>query len=82
MLKKSLKNINVLRGTRVFVRADLNAPLDKQDPTKITDDTRVRSIIPTIKHLQECGARIILASHAGRPKGKINEDMRNVGYSY
>ena len=51
MLKKSLKNINVLRGTRVFVRADLNAPLDKQDPTKITDDTRVRSIIPTIKHL-------------------------------
>eukprot|EP00942_MAST-04A_sp_MAST-4A-sp1_P003675 g3675.t1 len=76
MLKKSLKNINVLRGTRVFVRADLNAPLDKQDPTKITDDTRVRSIIPTIKHLQECGARVILASHAGRPKGKINEDMR------
>ena len=59
MLKKSLKNINVLRGTRVFVRADLNAPLDKQDPTKLTDDTRVRSIIPTIKHLQECGSRII-----------------------
>lgn len=76
MLKKSLKNINVLRGTRVFVRADLNAPLDKQDPTKITDDTRVRSVIPTIKHLQQCGARIILASHAGRPKGQVNEDMR------
>ena len=60
----------------MFVRADLNAPLDKKDSSVITDDTRVRSVIPTIKYLQECGARIILASHAGRPKGQVNEEMR------
>ena len=76
MLKKALKDTNVLRGTRVFVRADLNAPLDKKDSSVITDDTRVRSVIPTIKYLQDCGARIILASHAGRPKGQVNEEMR------
>eukprot|EP00944_MAST-04C_sp_MAST-4C-sp1_P009989 g9989.t1 len=76
MLKKTLKDTNILRGTRVFVRADLNAPLDKKDSSVITDDTRVRSVIPTIKYLQECGARIILASHAGRPKGQVNEEMR------
>ena len=76
MLKKALKDTNILRGTRVFVRADLNAPLDKKDSSVITDDTRVRSVIPTIKYLQECGARIILASHAGRPKGQVNEEMR------
>lgn len=58
------------------MRADLNAPLDKKDSSVITDDTRVRSVIPTIKYLQDCGARIILASHAGRPKGQVNEEMR------
>ena len=45
-------------------------------PVSSPDDTRVRSVIPTIKYLQECGARIILASHAGRPKGQVNEEMR------
>ncbi|CAM0946613.1 unnamed protein product [Alopecurus aequalis] len=56
-----------LKGKKVFVRADLNVPLD--DAQKITDDTRIRASIPTIKYLLEKGAKVILASHLGRPKG-------------
>jgi phosphoglycerate kinase len=56
-----------LKGKKVFVRADLNVPLD--DAQKITDDNRIRASIPTIKFLLEKGARVILASHLGRPKG-------------
>uniref|UniRef100_A0A0A9HQW0 Phosphoglycerate kinase n=1 Tax=Arundo donax TaxID=35708 RepID=A0A0A9HQW0_ARUDO len=50
-----------LRGKKVFVRADLNVPLD--DAQKITDDTRIRASVPTIKFLLEKGAKVILASH-------------------
>ncbi|MFJ3923567.1 phosphoglycerate kinase [Streptomyces sp. NPDC090022] len=53
-------------GKRVFVRADLNVPLDG---TKITDDGRIRAVLPTIAGLAEAGARVIVASHLGRPKG-------------
>ncbi|KAG8058213.1 hypothetical protein GUJ93_ZPchr0002g25002 [Zizania palustris] len=56
-----------LRGKKVFVRADLNVPLD--DAQKITDDTRIRASVPTIKFLLGNGAKVILASHLGRPKG-------------
>uniref|UniRef100_A0A0E0JW27 Phosphoglycerate kinase n=4 Tax=Oryza TaxID=4527 RepID=A0A0E0JW27_ORYPU len=56
-----------LRGKKVFVRADLNVPLD--DAQKITDDTRIRASVPTVKFLLEKGAKVILASHLGRPKG-------------
>jgi phosphoglycerate kinase len=56
-----------LRGQRVFVRADLNVPID--DGT-ITDDTRLRASLPTLQKLAATGARIVLASHLGRPKGK------------
>lgn len=50
-----------LRGKKVFVRADLNVPLD--DAQKITDDTRIRASVPTVKFLLEKGAKVILASH-------------------
>lgn len=53
-------------GKRVFVRADLNVPLDG---TTITDDGRIRAVLPTAARLAEAGARVIVASHLGRPKG-------------
>ncbi|WP_077798685.1 phosphoglycerate kinase [Streptomyces sp. JHA26] len=53
-------------GKRVFVRADLNVPLDG---TTITDDGRIRAVLPTVKALADAGARVIVASHLGRPKG-------------
>lgn len=53
-------------GQRVFVRADLNVPLDG---TTITDDGRIRAVLPTVKALAEAGARVVVASHLGRPKG-------------
>jgi phosphoglycerate kinase len=53
-------------GKRVFVRADLNVPLDG---TAITDDGRIRAVVPTVKALADAGARVIVASHLGRPKG-------------
>lgn len=69
--KRSLGDLNEseLRGKRVFVRADLNVPLTKGDNPTITDDTRIRGSIPTIKYLVDRGARVLLASHLGRPKG-------------
>ncbi|MFC4499255.1 MULTISPECIES: phosphoglycerate kinase [Streptomyces] len=53
-------------GTRVFVRADLNVPLDG---TRITDDGRIRAVLPTVKALADAGAKVVVASHLGRPKG-------------
>ncbi|MGY3200970.1 phosphoglycerate kinase [Streptomyces sp. TE5632] len=55
-----------VEGRRVFVRADLNVPLDG---TTITDDGRIRAVLPTVKALADAGARVVVASHLGRPKG-------------
>ncbi|GMK39258.1 phosphoglycerate kinase [Paenibacillus sp. CCS19] len=72
MNKKSVRDVEVA-GKRVFVRVDFNVPLENG---KITDDTRIRETLPTIKFLIEGGAKIILASHMGRPNGQVVEELR------
>ncbi|MBI4843053.1 MAG: phosphoglycerate kinase [Nitrospirae bacterium] len=69
--KLSIRDLNI-KGKRVFIRVDFNVPLDKD--LNITDDTRIRSALPTINYAIDEGAKIILASHLGRPKG--TEDKR------
>jgi phosphoglycerate kinase len=56
-------------GRRVLVRADLNVPFDKNDPTVISDDGRIRAVLPTLIALRDAGAAVIVCSHLGRPKG-------------
>jgi len=66
----SVKDLDISTGDKVFVRCDFNVPLDEFG--NITDDRRIREALHTIKYLLDLGAKIILASHLGRPKGEIN----------
>ncbi len=69
---KTIKDI-AIAGKRLLVRVDFNVPLDKQQ--RITDDSRIQAVLPTLKYALDQKAKIIVASHLGRPKGKVSPEF-------
>jgi len=72
MNKLSIKDLD-LKGKRALIRVDFNVPFDKNQ--NITDDTRIQAALPTIRYAIDKGARVVLMSHLGRPKGKVVPEM-------
>ena len=73
MALRTLDDLGDVAGSRIFVRADLNVPLEEG---AVADDARIRATIPTLRELRERGAALVLASHLGRPKGQVRDELR------
>lgn len=73
MALRTLDELGDVAGTRVFVRADFNVPLED---SRVADDMRIRATVPTLRELLDRGAALVVASHLGRPKGEPQDDLR------
>lgn len=72
-MKKSVKDLGDIKGEKALVRVDVNVPMDENK--NVTDDTRIRAILPTVNFLKDNGAKVILMAHLGRPKGEKNMEF-------